>query len=318
MQSSKSVEVGYKEDMRQEDGNYNLKSGGVVLTFGVFDGVHIGHQIVISRVVTRAEAISAEGVVVSFNPHPARSIFGKAPPALTTTAKKVELMKMLGIDRVIVEDFNEQFSQLSPGDFVRDFLVGKFRAREVVVGYDCAFGKDRAGDRWLLKKLGRKYGFAVDVVEPYRLNGDVISSTRIRTALLQGDLELACKLLGRQYSLSGPVIPGKGIGRKIGYATANLQLQERVLPPHGVYAVNVRVGERQFDGILYMGLQPTFGKNEFQVEVHLLDFEGNLYGQDAEVFFVKNIRNEKVFATPKELAHQIEKDEAVAREILNS
>jgi len=205
-----------------------------------------------------------------------------------------------------------------PEAFVKNILVDKFHAQEVVVGYDCAFGKNRVGDRWLLKELGEKYGFAVDVIEPYRLNGDVVSSTRIRIAISQGDFELTRKLLGRIYSLSGPVIRGKGIGHKIGHATANLQLQNQVLPPAGVYAVRVHVNGQQFNGALNMGIQPTFGENDFRVEVRLLDFDGSLYGQDVEVFFVKKIRDEKAFARSEELADQIRKDEAVAREILDS
>lgn len=297
----------------------DLKSHhGVVLTFGVFDGVHIAHQIVISRVVNRARVLSTEGIVISFDPHPALSISGKAPPALTSMAKKTELLKMLGIDRIIVEDFNEQFSQLSPEEFVRDILVDRFHIQEVVVGYDCAFGKDKAGDKWLLKELGEKCGFVVHIVEPYRLNGEVVSSTRIRTAILRGDIELAHKLLGRYYSILGPVVPGKGIGHKIGCATANLQLQEQVLPPPGVYAVRVSTDGQQFHGVLNMGTQPTFGKNEFRVEVHLLEFEGTLYGKDVEVFFVEKIRDERAFASSKELADQIRKDKVAAKEIFDA
>lgn len=305
--------------MRQEKVNSSSKSAsqGIVLTFGVFDGVHIAHHIVISRVVDRAKALGIEGVVVSFEPHPALPILGKSPPVLTTISKKIELLESLGIDRVVVEDFSERFSQLLPEEFARDVLVGKFHAREVIVGYDCAFGKDRAGDGWLLRELGEKYGFAVDIVEPYRLNGVVVSSTRIRAAILEGDLELARKLLGRPYSLSGPVVPGKGIGRKIGYATANLQLQEQLLPPAGVYAVRARVEGQYFAGALNMGEQPTFGGKEFRVEVHLLDFEGTLYGQSVEVFFISKIRDVKAFASPEELADQIKRDEAVVRKMLN-
>lgn len=291
---------------------------GVVLSFGVFDGVHIAHQIVIRCVVNRAKALGVDGIVISFDPHPALSISGKAPPALTTVAQKTELLEALGITRIVVADFNEQFSRFSPEEFVRDVLIGRFCAREVVVGYDCAFGKDRAGDRRLLRELGEKYGFVVDVVEPYELEGDVVSSTRIRMAISQGDLELARRLLGRLYSISGLVIQGKGIGHKIGYATANVQLQNQALPPYGVYAVEVRVDKRCFHGILNMGEQPTFGRSEFRFEVHLLGFSETLYGQNIEVYFVRKIRDEKAFSSSDELVAQIRKDEAAARGILNA
>jgi len=308
MQSTKSA----KNDVRRESAR------DVILTFGVFDGVHIAHQIVIGRVVDQASALGIDAVVISFDPHPALSISGKAPPVLTTAARKIELMKSLGVDRIVAEDFNERFSRLSPEEFVRDILIGRFHAREVVVGHDCAFGKDRAGDKWVLKKLGEEYGFAVDAVEPYRLNGDIVSSTRIRAAITRGDLDLTRRLLGRLHSVSGPVVPGKGLGRKIGYATANLELQNQALPPFGVYAVQAHVRENQFCGILNMGSQPTFGRNDFQIEVHLLDFQGDLYGQSVEVFFVKKIRNERAFASLRELADQIRQDEVVAREVFNA
>jgi len=313
-----NIEDKAQDEKQEEDVLSPDPIQSTVLTFGVFDGVHVAHQIVIKRVVDRAKALNIDSVVISFDPHPALSISGKAPLVITNTPEKIELLKKQGIDRVIVEDFNEQFAQLSPQEFVNGILVNRFHVREVVVGYDCAFGKDKIGDRWLLKELGQEYGFGVYVVEPYRLSGVIVSSTRIRTAILEGDLELTSKLLGRPYSISGLVVSGKGIGREIGYATANLQIPEQVLPPAGVYAVWVYVGETQFDGILNMGIQPTFGGDEFRIEVHLLRFKGSLYGQKIKMSFVKKIRNEKAFAGPEELADQIRRDEATARKILSS
>ena len=170
---------------------------GVVISFGVFDGVHIGHQALIRRLLNRAKELGVESVVLTFDPHPALSTKGKAPPSITTIEKKIELLKSYGVDRVIVEDFNDQFSQLSPEEFVRDILVGKLHAKNIVVGYDCAFGKDRAGDKWLLMDLGDKYDVPVDIIEPYNLDSDAVSSTRLRNAIQQGDLEMTNKLLGR-------------------------------------------------------------------------------------------------------------------------
>jgi riboflavin kinase/FMN adenylyltransferase len=224
----------------------------------------------------RANELNTETVIVTFDPHPALSTSGEAPPSITTIEKKIELLKAIGINRVIVEDFNEEFSHLSPEEFVYDILIGEFHAQEIVVGYDCAFGKDRAGDKWLLKKLGEKYGTEVEIIEPYNLNGDVVSSTRVRNAIQQGDISLSNKLLGRLYSISGIIVPGKGIGKKIGYATANLQTQNEVLPPSGVYAVRVHIEDQPLDGVLNMGIQPTLGDGKFRIEVHILDFEGEL------------------------------------------
>jgi len=328
MQVGKGTELGIREgnnesgmkDSKQkiQHSSRECVSKGAVLTFGVFDGVHIAHQIVIGRVLNRSREFDTESVVISFDPHPALSISGKAPPVLTTKAKKIELLEGMGVDRIVIEDFNERFAQLSPEDFVRDILVGRFGAREVVVGYDCAFGKSKAGDKRLLKELGQKYGFAVEIVEPYRIGGKIVSSTRIRKAVLTGDFGLVSSLLGRMYSISSPVVQGKGIGRKLGYATANLQQQEQLLPPAGVYAVRANTGEKLFDGVLNMGVQPTFGENEFRIEVHLLDFDGTLYGQNMEVFFAEKIREENTFDSPEELADQIRRDKATAKEILSN
>jgi riboflavin kinase / FMN adenylyltransferase len=290
---------------------------GAVISFGVFDGVHIGHQALIQRLLNRAKELGVESVVLTFDPHPALSTKGKAPPSITTIDKKIELLKSYGVDRVIVEDFNDQFSQLSPEEFVRDILVGKLHAKNIVVGYDCAFGKDRAGDKWLLMDLGDKYDVPVDIIEPYNLDSKAVSSTRLRNAIQRGDLEMAKKLLGRFYSISGVVVAGKGVGRKIGRATANIQTQNEVLPPSGVYAVKAIIEKQSFDGILNMGLQPTIGDGQFRIEVHLMDFDGIIYGSEIEILFIKGIRKEKRFSTSEELVEQIKKDEAIARKILS-
>jgi riboflavin kinase / FMN adenylyltransferase len=290
---------------------------GAVISFGVFDGVHIGHQALIQRLLNRAKELDVESVVLTFDPHPALSTKGKAPPSITTIDKKIELLKSYGVDRVIVEDFNDQFSQLSPEEFVRDILVGKLHAKNIVVGYDCAFGKDRAGDKWLLMDLGDKYDVPVDIIEPYNLDSNAVSSTRLRNAIQRGDLEMAKKLLGRFYSISGVVVAGKGVGRKIGRATANIQTQNEVLPPSGVYAVKAIIEKQSFDGILNMGLQPTIGDGQFRIEVHLMDFDGIIYGSEIEILFIKGIRKERRFTTSEELVEQIKKDEAIARKILS-
>ncbi|MBM3213167.1 bifunctional riboflavin kinase/FAD synthetase, partial [Candidatus Poribacteria bacterium] len=256
MQDAKSIEM-------------NNNSQGTVLTFGVFDGIHVAHQKVINLVVDTAKKLALKSVVISFDPHPALSVLGEAPPALMTVNKKVELLKKLGVNEVVVEDFNKEFSQFSSDEFVKNILVDKFNAKKVVVGYDCAFGKNRTGNKQILKELGERYGFSVSILDPYRINGEVVSSTRIRSAIMEGDLNLANRFLGRPYSISGPVVSGKGVGRNIGYATANIKPQPQVLPPFGVYAAIVDIDDTKgFLGILNIGMQPTFGKNKFQIEVH--------------------------------------------------
>ncbi|MBD3182538.1 bifunctional riboflavin kinase/FAD synthetase [Candidatus Poribacteria bacterium] len=291
---------------------------GVVLSFGVFDGVHIAHQIVIKKVVNRARELGIGSVIISFDPHPALSVSGKAPLSLMTVKKKVEILKSMGIDEVIVENFNTNFSQLSPEQFVKEILIDRFNAKEIIVGYDCAFGKNKSGNKKKLKDLGKKYGFNVDIVEPYMFNGEIVSSTRIRNAIIEGKIKLAEKLLGRPYSISGVIEHGKGIGHKIGYATANLHQKDQVLPPFGVYAVKVYLREKQYGGILNMGMQPTFGADRFRIEVHLMGFQGSLYGENMEVLFISKIRDEKTFSSSRELAEQIKRDEVAARKILYS
>lgn len=294
----------------------HLSTKGVVLAFGVFDGVHIGHQAIIKRVVERARLLGVESVIITFDPHPALWTSGTAPPMITTTRKKLEIIKSLGIDRISVEDFNDRFSKLSPEEFVKNILVEKFNAQEIVAGYDCTFGKDKEGDKLLLKKLGKKYGYIVHIVDPYNFEGDIVSSTRVRTAISQGNIELTNKLLGRYYSITGRVIHGKGLGRQLGYATANLDLENVVLPPYGVYAAKALMDGKMFDAMLYMGMQPTFKDNNFIVEVHLMDFEGILYGKELEVFFLGKIRDEKRFNNIEELVEQIKLDEISVKQLI--
>ncbi len=294
----------------------HLSTKGVVLAFGVFDGVHIGHQAIIKRVVERARLLGVESVIITFDPHPALWTSGSAPPMITTTKKKLEIIRSLGIDRISVEIFDDRFSKLSPEEFVKNILVDKFNAQEIVAGYDCAFGKNKAGDKLLLKELGKKYGYVVHIVEPYNFEGDIVSSTRVRNAISQGNIELANKLLGRYYSITGKVIHGKGLGRQLGYATANLDLEDVVLPPYGVYAAKALMDKKMFDAMLYMGVQPTFKDNNFIVEVHLMDFEGILYGKELEVFFLGKIRDEKRFDSIEELVEQIKLDEISVKQLI--
>ncbi len=295
---------------------YTSDTKGVVLAFGVFDGIHIGHQAIIKRVVERAKFLGIQSVIITFDPHPALWTSGSAPPMITTIEKKLEIIKSLGIDRVSIEDFNDDFSKLSPEEFVKNILIDKFNAREIVAGYDCAFGKDKAGDKSLLKELGKKYGYAVHIIEPYKFEGDIVSSTRVRMAISQGNIELANKLLGRYYSITGKVVHGKGLGRQLGYATANLVLENVVLPPYGVYAAKALIDNEMFNAMLYIGVQPTFKDNYFSIEVHLMDFEGTLYGKELEVFILEKIRDEKRFNSIEELVEQMKQDEISVKQII--
>jgi len=298
----------------------------VVLTFGTFDGVHIGHRAIIKEVVHQAEKLglvgargSCRSVVLSFDPHPMYFLSPEeCPLILTTKAKKIELLEEMGVDVAIFAKLEEQISEMSGIDFVEQILVQKLRMKSVVVGYDCTFGRNRTGDSNLLEKLGRKYNFAVKVIAPQKFCGVVVSSTRIRNAIAQNDLNLAKQLLGRRYSIYGEVIKGKGIGKEIGFPTANIDAGNQMLPPSGIYAIRAKLNDKMFDGVLSMGVRPTFGDNQFQIEAHLFDFDGSIYGQMIEIFFIEKIRDEKAFSSVEELINQIKRDIEEAREILEA
>ena len=290
---------------------------GSSLTFGTFDGVHLGHQLVIKRTVERGREEGLFSVVISFDPHPMKFIDpDKAPPVLTVTRKKLEAMEELGVDMVVLTKLEPPLSEMSAADFVREVLVGKLKVRRVVVGPDCSFGKGGVGNVGLLRSLGSTLGFEVEVVPKQKVEGIPISSTRIRKAVLEGDLELAEMMLGRRYSVMGRVIEGDKLGRRIGYPTANLDVGDQALPPKGVYVVLADAKGKRWGGLLNIGTRPTISGTERRVELHLLGFEGDLYGEEVEVEFMRRLRDEIRFRSLAELKAQIERDEKEAREIL--
>ena len=301
---------------------YNLESipelaRDSVLTFGVFDGLHIGHQDVLKTVRERADADNLTSVLFGFYPHPLTFLApDKCPPVLMCLPKRVETLKQLGIDVAIFVNFNEQIASMSPWTFVNRILLELCRAKHVVVGYACQFGKDREGNAELLKSIGQESGFGVTVVPPTQLNGLPVHSTRIRQAIGRGDLGLASQLLGRTYSLRGTIVPGDGRGRQIGFPTANIEPGAQLCPPNGVYAIRAKLVNRWLDGVLNIGIRPTFDGTKFQVESHLFDFDEDVYDETIEIFFIEKIRNERKFSDIQTLVQQIHRDIAIAHEIL--
>ena len=292
---------------------------GTVLTFGTFDGVHIGHRAIIEEVVHQSQRLNLVSIVLSFDPHPMYYLSPeKCPPILTTTAKKIELLKEMGVDIAIFAKLEEQISEVLAIDFIEQILVRRLRVKTVVVGYDCTFGRNRTGDIDLLESLGWKYNFTVTVIAPQRFCGIVVSSTRIRKAIAQNDLELAKQLLGWRYSIRGEVIKGQGFGRKIGFPTANIDSGNQLLPPNGIYAIRAKLKDSFFDGVLSMGVRPTFDENQFQIEAYLFDFDGSIYGQTIEIFFIQKIRDEIAFSSVEELINQIKRDVEETMKILAS
>lgn len=284
-----------------------------VVTVGTFDGVHRGHQAVIDYLVGRAAERGGRSVLVSFDPHPRTVVRGEAVRLLTTPQERADACEQLGLDRFVLVPFTEAVRRLGAEDYVRRMLVERIGLQEIVIGYDHRFGRGREGDRTLLEKMGRAHGFDVDVITAQEVEGyGVVSSSVIREALRAGDVTRAADMLGRRYPLTGVVVEGDRRGRTLGYPTANLAVPDarKLVPGHGVYAVRVRVPGRseQVGGMTNIGVRPTFDGTEQRVEVHLLDFDGDLYGQTLRVEFVQRLRGERSFDGPEALVEQLSKD----------
>lgn len=289
------------------------------VTFGVFDGIHLGHQAVINTLLKHAAHDNLASVLVGFYPHPLAFLAPeRCPPLLTPLPKRVEILQQFGVDEIVMLSFDAQIASMSPEAFVERVLLEKCRAKHVVVGYACQFGKNRAGNAERLVELSNGYAFDVSVVPPTEIDGAPVHSTRIREALAQGDLRQSAQLLGRPYSLIGTVVHGDGRGREIGFPTANIETQNQVYPPNGVYAIRAKLEERWLDGVLNIGMRPTFNGVNIQVEGHFFNFDEIIYGKRVEIFFVKKIRSERKFPNIEFLIQQIQRDIAAATEILAS
>jgi len=284
--------------------------GPASVAVGNFDGVHRGHQALVAAAVARSRATGGAAVVLTFDPHPARVLRPQeAPAALTTLAQKEELVAALGIDRLVVVEFDTRLAALSPEAFAREVLQHALGARHVVVGESFRFGRGREGDPRRLEALGASLGFAVEVVPPLLDGGRAISSSRVREALESGDVGEARTLLGRDYFVDGEVVRGDGRGRTIGVPTANLAPEEQILPANGVYAARCRTGAGAWHAAaVNVGERPTFGGGRVRLEAHLLDFEGDLYGARLRVAFHERLRGEQRFDGKDALVAQIRRD----------
>jgi len=287
---------------------------------GVFDGVHLGHFHVLREVVNRAKQSDLHSVMVTFADHPKSVLIGRAPATVTSLEHRLLLFRRAGIDATLVLRFTAELRELSAEDFTRKYLLDGLGLRELVFGFDSKFGKDRSGNPESLRPLSEALGFAITEVPPLRLNGRAVSSTFIREAVQLGDLENAAAMLGRPVSVLGTVVPGDQRGRELGFPTANLDLHHVLHPPRGVYAGLVRMPGAEEPGLLpaviNLGVRPTFDGGTEKVEVHLIDFHGDLYGQELEVYFLQAIRPESSFASADALRIQIQADLADARVIL--
>ncbi len=291
-----------------------------VITVGMFDGVHRGHQKILKALVLEARKAEVPAVVITFARHP-QSVMqrGLGIPMISTFEQKTALLKSLGVDVLINVAFDRRFARISPQRFVKEMLCRRMGMRVLCVGYDFVFGKGRKGNLGLLRLLASEKGFRMRVFGPYREQKGIISSTAIRRKLALGDVVSAARLLGRPYTMRGRVIRGSGLGKKLGFPTCNLSLQNDALLPDGVYAVAVRGAGLNRPGALNVGVRPTLGKAGARVwEVHIPGIDKNLYGKDLEIFFLRHLRNERKFLSLNALKLQIGRDVMRAKGVFKS
>jgi riboflavin kinase/FMN adenylyltransferase len=290
---------------------------GYIATIGAFDGVHPGHMKILERVSMLAQEKNFKSILITFYPHP-KLIINRGMAGvklLTTIDEKINILKNTFLDRLLIIPFDREFSQISYDCFVKDIILEKVNAKGIVVGYDHAFGNNREGDFNRLEQLAKLHNFYVEKVNPFKVNGQVISSTFLRRQLLEGDVHNTIKWLGRRYSLCGKVIKGESRGRKLGFPTANIDIdfQEKLVPDNGVYAVDAIIEKKRVKGMMNIGYKPTFSKHlERGIEVNLFDFNGMIYGKNIKVEFKKRLRDEKKFESAKELAAQLEIDKKLS------
>ncbi len=289
------------------------------LTIGNFDGVHLGHQALFKKVVEIAEKRGGDKVALTFHPHPMKILRPDNPPKLISTLdQKIELIMAAGIDHLVCLPFTKEFAKTTADKFVTEILFKRIGVEDLVVGYDYACGRGREGDIEFLKKKGEELGFKVHIIPPVTINGMIVSSTAIRKLVKKGNMRQVRKMLGRHYQIRGVVQKGKRRGGPVvGFPTANLSINpEDLCPKPGVYAVQVVHGDRLYDGVVNIGYNPTFGDGRLGAEVHIFDFNKDIYGHEIKVNFIARIRDEKKFSGPKELAEQIRKDIEEAKEII--
>lgn len=291
-----------------------------VVTQGTFDGVHIGHQKILDRVRNVAAQKGGESVLLTFFPHPRMVLQpdDNTLHLLSTTEEKIERLRKAGIDHLLVIPFTLEFSRQSSMQFVRDVLVNTIGVKTLVIGYDHRFGKNREGSMDDLHELGQVYGFEVEEIPPQDIDDVTVSSTKIRNALQDGEVDVAAKYLGYHYPVSGKVVAGNSLGKTIGYPTANIVVEEtyKLIPSDGVYAVRVIVDGEVYGGMANMGKQPTFDNRRHAFEVHIFDFNADIYGRIIRVEFVAHLRSEMKFSGVDALIAQLKQDESTARNVL--
>jgi riboflavin kinase/FMN adenylyltransferase len=292
-----------------------------IVTTGTFDGVHVGHQKIISRLKDVAKQEAGETVLLTFYPHPRMVLFpdDNELQLINTQAEKIELLEQYGIDHLIIYPFTKEFSRLSSVEFVRNILVNTIKTKRLVIGYNHHFGRNREGSFEHLKEYGPLYGFDVEEIPAKDIDSIEISSTKIRTALLAGDVTTANTYLGHEFSICGKVVEGKQLGRTIGYPTANIKLQDKykIVPADGVYAVKVKHQGQLYGGMLNIGNNPTIEGKGRSIEVNIFNFNKDIYNQDATIYFIERLRDEVKFNGIDELTKQLALDKMNSEKVLN-
>ncbi|MCK5638936.1 MAG: bifunctional riboflavin kinase/FAD synthetase [Flavobacteriaceae bacterium] len=307
--------------IHQSINKFKEKKHSSILTIGTFDGVHIGHQKIIERLNQIKSESNDKSTILTFFPHPRRVIhLGNEVKMLNTIDEKSQLLEKYGLDHLVIEPFTKDFSQLSALGFVRDILVNQLYLKKLVIGYDHQFGKNREGNFEQLQEYGEIYGFDVEKIPAQEIENVSVSSTKIRKALEEGAIEKANSYLGYNYLLTGEIVKGKGLGRKLNFPTVNLSIKEdnKLIPKTGVYIIKTEINKKTVFGIMNIGFRPTVdGKNQ-TIEIHLLDFNADLYGKKMQIEILKRLRDEQKFNSLDELILQIKMDEEIARKwILN-
>ena len=300
---------------------FNSQRRPSVVTIGTFDGVHIGHNAILKRLVETAEKENLDSVVLTFFPHP-RMVLQQSDDLklINTIEERADLLEQTGLDHLVIHPFTHAFSRLTSLEFVRDILVNSLKAKKVIIGYDHRFGRNRTANIDNLKEFGVTFGFSVEEISAKEIDDVAVSSTKVRKALAVGEIESANSYLGYNFMISGNVVQGKAIGRTINYPTANLQLKEsyKLVPKNGVYIVKSILNNKAVFGITSIGTNPTVGGSEKTIETYFLDFEKDLYGEEITIEFLKFIRDEKTFDSIETLRREIITDEEFAKRFLKN
>ena len=291
-----------------------------IVTIGTFDGVHMGHKKILERISKRAISMNCESLALTFFPHPRMVLqHDTSIKLLNTLEEKIKLLEQLGLDNLIIHPFDKEFSQLSAEDFVKKILVDQLHVQKIVIGYDHRFGRNRTADISDLIQFGLKYNFEIEEISAEEINDIAVSSTKIRNALMDGEIETAADYLGYRYSLTGKVVKGKQLGRTIGFPTANIEVDEtyKLIPKNGVYIVSSVLENQLVYGIMNIGNRPTLNGESQTIEVHFLHFNQDLYDQNIEIVFIKYIREEVKFNSLEDLKTQISKDQSFAIDFIS-